>query len=60
MFNKEAKSQDGNVASLIADALQQEVDKEFQKYLAEDLIAIDDNPLKWCKKTIFVSVHFHW
>ena len=25
----------------------QEVDKEFQKYLAEDLILIDDNPLKW-------------
>ena len=25
----------------------QEVDKEFQKYLAEDLILIDNNPLKW-------------
>ncbi|XP_065918736.1 E3 SUMO-protein ligase ZBED1-like [Dysidea avara] len=24
-----------------------QVDKEFQKYLAEDLILIDDNPLKW-------------
>ena len=53
MFNKEAKSQDGNVASLIVDALQQEVDKEFQKYLAEDLIAIDDNPLKWWKNNNF-------
>ena len=59
MFNKEAKSQDGNVASLIVDALKEEVDKEFQKYLAEekylaeDLIAIDDNPLKWSKNNYF-------
>ena len=47
MFDKEAISEDGNVTPLIVDALQQEVDKEFQKYLAEDLITIDDNPLKW-------------
>ena len=32
MFNKEATSEDGNVTSLVVDALQQEVDKEFQKY----------------------------
>ena len=53
MFNKEATSEDGNVTSLIVDALQQEVDKKFQKYLAEDLIAIDDNPLKWWKSNHF-------
>ena len=53
MFNKEATNEDGNVTSLIVDALKQEVDKEFQKYLAEDLIAIDDNPLKWWKSNHF-------
>ena len=53
MFNKEAISEDGNVTPLTVDALQQEVDKEFQKYLAEDLIAIDDNPLKWWKSNHF-------
>ena len=45
MFNKEADSEDGNDTSLI-DVQEQEVEKEFQKYLAEDLIAIDSSPLK--------------
>ena len=53
MFNKEATSEDGNVTPLVVDALQQEVDKEFQKYLAEDLIATDDNLLKWWKSNHF-------
>ena len=53
MFNKEATSEDRNVTSLIVDALQQKVDKEFQKYLAEALITIDDNPLKWWKSNHF-------
>ena len=52
MFNKEAKGEDGNDASLI-DAQEQEVKKEFQKYLAEDLIAIDDSPLKWWENNHF-------
>ena len=52
MFNKEAKGEDGNDTSLI-DAQEQEVEKEFQKYLAEDLIAIDDSPLKWWENNYF-------
>ena len=52
MFNKEAKGEDGNDIYLI-DAQEQEVEKKVQKYLAEDLVAIDDSPLKWWKNNHF-------
>ena len=52
MFSKENKGEDGNDISA-SDAQEQAVDKEFQKYLAEDLISIDDNPLKWWKSNQF-------
>ncbi|XP_065911269.1 E3 SUMO-protein ligase ZBED1-like [Dysidea avara] len=40
MFKKESEDTCGT-------STDDQVDKEFQKYLAEDLILIDDNPLKW-------------
>ena len=52
MFSKESKGKDDNDISA-SDTQEQAVDKEFQKYLAEDLISIDDNPLKWWKSNQF-------
>ena len=55
MFSEESKGKvDINVTATDAqDSQEQAVDKEFQKYLAEDLISIDDNPLKWWKNNQF-------
>ena len=39
MFNKEAKGEGGNDTSAV-DTQEQEVEREFQKYLAEDFIGI--------------------
>ena len=52
MFSRESKGKgDSDISA--SDAQEQAVDKEFQKYLAEDLISIDDNPLKWWKSNQF-------
>ena len=55
MFSEESKGKrDSNTSAIDAqDSQEQAVDKEFQKYLAEDLISIDDNPLKWWKNNQF-------
>ena len=46
MFSRKSNGKgDSDISAF--DAQEQAVDKEFQKYLAEDLISIDDNPLKW-------------
>ena len=52
MFSRESKGKaDSDISA--SDAQEQAVDKEFQKYLAENLISIDDNPLKWWKSNQF-------
>ena len=55
MFSKESKGKcDSDISATdVQDSQEQAVDKEFQKYLAEDLISIDDNPLKWWKNNQF-------
>ena len=45
MFSKESKGKDDSDISE-TDAQGRQVDKEFQKYLAEDLISINDNSMK--------------
>ena len=52
MFSRESKGEGDSDISKI-DAGEQTVDKEFQKYLAEGLISINDNTLKWWKNNQF-------